>query len=60
MTLSKEWMRLAGMYERAVDAVRAADYDPRVSDAEYGMLVDVREQAFAALTAESDRMKVQL
>jgi len=53
MTLSKEWMRLAGMYERAVNAVRAADYDHSVSDAEYGALVDARECAFAALAVES-------
>lgn len=59
MTLSKEWMRLAGEYTRASDAVRAADYDDRVSDVDYGALVDVREQAFAALAAESDRTEAR-
>jgi hypothetical protein len=54
MTLSKEWLRLAGAYERAADAVRKADYDPRVSDADYGARVDARERAFAALRAESE------
>lgn len=54
MTLSKEWMRLAGAYERAADAVRKADYDPRVSDADYGALINARERAFAALRAESE------
>lgn len=57
MTLSKEWIRLAGVYERAVDAVRAADWNPRVSDAAYGALVDARERAFAALRAESESEK---
>jgi len=55
MTLSKEWMRLAGLYERAADAVRAADRDPRTSDTEYGALVAAREHAFAALRAESEQ-----
>lgn len=54
MTLSKEWLHLAGVYTRAADAVRAADRDPRVSDAAYGTLVAARETAFAALAAESE------
>ena len=54
MTLSKEWIRLAGAYEHAADAVRKADHDPRVSDADYGALVDARETAFAALRTESE------
>lgn len=54
MTLSKEWIRLAGVYVRTADAVRTADRDLRVSDVEYGALVDVRESAFVALAAESE------
>lgn len=54
MTLSKEWIRLAGIYEDAVNAVRAADWDKSVSDDEYGALVDARERAFAALRTESE------
>lgn len=59
MKLTKEWQRLAGTYQRAVDAVRAGDYDLRLSDAEYGALVDVREHAYAALAAESRREEVR-
>ncbi len=55
MTLSKEWMRLAGLYARTVNAVRAADWNPRVSDADYGALVNARECAFAALRAASEK-----
>ena len=51
MKLSKEWRRLAGLFRRAADAVRRADLDRRVSDAEYGALVTAREEAFAALAA---------
>jgi hypothetical protein len=57
--LTKEWMRLAGVYQRAVDAMRAADYDPRVSDTAYGALVDARERAFAALDTESRNAEVR-
>jgi len=59
MQLSKEWKRLAGVYQRASDVVRAADYNPRISDAEYGLLVGIRENAFAALTAESQSQRTE-
>jgi hypothetical protein len=55
--LSEEWKRLAGVYCRTVDAVRAADWNALVSDAAYGALIDARERAFAALSAESNRVK---
>ena len=50
--LSKEWVRLAGLYVRASDAVREADRDSRVSAAAYGVLIDARERAFETLQAE--------
>jgi hypothetical protein len=53
--LTEEWKRLAGIYQRSVDAVRAADWNPRVTEEEYGALIDAREAAFAALAAESRR-----
>jgi len=49
--LSPEWVQLAGAYETAANAVRAADYDDSITTAEYGALVDAREQAFAAISA---------
>lgn len=55
MKLTKEWQRLAGVYQRAVAAVREADWNPRVTDREYAALIDAREAAFAALAAESRR-----
>jgi hypothetical protein len=57
--LTEEWKRLAGVYATAANAVRAADYDKRVSDAEYGKLVAVREQAYAALAAQSNRERLE-
>jgi hypothetical protein len=54
MKLTKEWLRLAGIYTRVADAVRAADYDPAMSDVDYGKLVDERERAYAALATESE------
>ena len=59
MTLSMEWKRLAGLYQLAVDAVRDADYDARVSDADYASLVEKRELAFAALDAQSVRERLE-
>lgn len=53
--ISKDWIRLAGIYEDAVNAVRIADYDTSVTDEEYSELVDVRERAFAKLQAQSER-----
>jgi hypothetical protein len=44
-----EWVRLAGLYIAASDAMRAADYNPRVTDAQYATLVCARERAFQAL-----------
>ena len=55
MKLSKEWQQQAGVYQRAVDAVRAVDYDTKLSDADYGALVDARERAYLALVAASRR-----
>jgi hypothetical protein len=58
-SLSMEWKRLAGLYQLAVDAVRDADYDARVSAADYAALVDKRELAFAALSAQSARERLE-
>ena len=55
--ISKEWTRRAGIYTRAADAVRAADHDARVSNAEYVALIDARECAFAALTADESEAR---
>lgn len=47
--LNKEWIKLAGEYESAVNAVRRADHDREISDEEYTDLVGVREVAFTKL-----------
>ncbi len=52
--LSKEWLRLAGEYESAANAVRIADYDGSITRDEYAELIDARERAFAALSAVGD------
>ncbi len=49
--MNKQWIRLAGEYTRAADAVRAADRNPDIGGKEYGELVDRREDAFASLQA---------
>ena len=53
--LSPEWIRRAGAYERACNAVRVADHDSSVSDADYAALVEVREAAFSHLKALDTR-----
>lgn len=51
--LTKEWIRRAGIYVKASDAVRAADRSPAVDDVSYGALIDARERAYEDLDAAS-------
>lgn len=51
--LSKAWIRQAGVYTKAADVVRAADYNPNVSDEAYGALIATREAAMLELQAIS-------
>ena len=53
--LSKEWVKLAGAYESACNAVRRADHDSSVSDDEYAELISAREEAFAKLRQQNMR-----
>ena len=55
--MTKEWTRLAGIYIRTSDAVRAANYNTKVSDAEFRVLVEARERAFAAMAASGTEVQ---
>lgn len=53
--LDAEWVKLAGEYEKACNAVRVANWDSSVTSDEYLRLVEARETAFAKLAALRNR-----